>query len=189
MLHQINAESWNQLAHSWAHAMQAALIHGMTAFTIVVVFWALFRREMSHAFAHGLFLVVPIKAATAALFVAWPVSIAFTVQLPEPVLELIHPPDLLLPEAKPGIVSQIQSVNRLVDNPHPVPEIVFNDKPQDLVPVQSLTIDERVIQKAELVAILETPIIKPAFSRWAVVMLAWLACVVVLKIICICNRA
>ena len=49
MLHQINAEPWNQLAPSWAHAMQAALIHGMAALTIVVVFWALFRRNMSHA--------------------------------------------------------------------------------------------------------------------------------------------
>ena len=188
MLHQINAEPWNQLAPGWALAMQAALIHGIVALAVVGSFWAVFRRNMSHAFAHGLFLVVPIKAASAALFVAWPVAITFTVPLPEPVLELIHPPNMLMPQAKPAIVSQIQSVDRLEDNPHSAPEIVFNDKPQDIVPVQSITIDEPVIQQADPVAIVEAPRIKPPFSRWAVVMLAWLACVAVFTIICICNH-
>ena len=188
MLQLINAEPWNQLAPGWALAMQAALIHGIVALAVVGSFWALFRRNMSHAFAHGLFLVVPIKAATAALFVAWPVAIAFTVPLPKPVLELIHPPNMLLPQAKPAIVSQIQSVDRLEDNPSPVPAIVFNDKLPEILPVQSLTIDEPVIQQADPVAIVESPRIKPPFSRWAVVVLAWLACVVMLTTICISNH-
>ncbi|MFM7131501.1 MAG: hypothetical protein ACKO0V_19300 [bacterium] len=62
--------------------MRAALVQGSLALVIVTLFHALLRRHISHAFAHGLFLLVPIKTLAAAIFVAWPVAIAFSLPVP-----------------------------------------------------------------------------------------------------------
>jgi len=52
----------NSAASTWALAMRAALVQGTLALIVITIFRALLRRHTSHAFAHVLFLLVPVKS-------------------------------------------------------------------------------------------------------------------------------
>ena len=123
-----STESLNAIAPDWLAATRAALVQGFVALALVAAFWALFRRHLSHAFAHGLFLIVPVKTAAAFLFVAWPVAIAFSVPLPQKLVTLIHPPEKLQPSAKMALTSQIQPLEILTTQPRG--ELVLVDAPE-----------------------------------------------------------
>ncbi len=63
-------------------AMKAAVIHGTFALVFVAAFVAAFRKSLSHAFAHGAFLLVPAKAVIAAIFAGMSLNLTLAVPVP-----------------------------------------------------------------------------------------------------------
>ena len=86
------ADLLNSVAPTWLAGTRAALLQGTLAFGCVGLVWLACRKYLSNTLAHGLFLIVPVKTAAAALFVAWPVVISFSVPLPESLYSAICQP-------------------------------------------------------------------------------------------------
>ena len=99
----------NHAAGTWLVAMRAALVQGSLTLGLVALFWMACRRWMSHAFAHGLFLIVPLKTAAAAMFVAWPVVIAFNIPVPDAWLNSVKP-EMQQPARLPAAAAWPQEV-------------------------------------------------------------------------------
>ncbi len=59
----IAIETLNARGLAWAGAMQRSLVEATVLLAIVGLAWLLLRRRMSSAMAHGLFLLVLVKAA------------------------------------------------------------------------------------------------------------------------------
>lgn len=84
------AELLNHLTPHMLGALKAALVQGSCTLALVGLFWLAFRKHLSDALAHGLFFLVPVKTA-AALFVAWPVPIAFSIPVSESIFSAVYP--------------------------------------------------------------------------------------------------
>ena len=90
-------ETLNALGLSWASAMQRSLVEATIVLAIVGLVWVLLRRRMSSALAHGLFLLVLVKAAVPLVLPATP-----TLVLPLPAPP-VFAEDVTKPTLQPDI--------------------------------------------------------------------------------------
>ncbi len=81
-------EALNTWGPAWAGAMQRSLVEATIVLAIVGVVWWLLRRRMSSALAHGLFLLVLIKAAVPLVL---PVTPTVVLPLPAPRVIAVRP--------------------------------------------------------------------------------------------------
>lgn len=171
----------NSAASSWALAMQAALVQGTLALIVVTLLRLLLRRHTSHAFAHGLFLLVPVKSIAAAFFVAWPVVIAFSMPVPA----FIYKYTGQRTEIRDSKLNNASIVSATSANPSPEIPYQFNDK---LIPEpdKSVPLADK-FQSSQI----PDPVQRSSFqriSKTSLLMIAWLATVLILAMLLFINH-
>ncbi len=175
------ADAINTAASTWALAMRAALVQGTLALIIITLFRALLRRHTSHAFAHGLFLLVPVKTLAAAIFVAWPVVIAFSIPVPA----FIYKYTGQRTEIHDSTLNNAPIISANSANPSPEIPYQFNDK---LIPEpdKSVPLADK-FQSSQI----PDPVQRLSFqriSKTSFLMIAWLATVLILAMLLFINH-
>jgi len=175
------AEFLNALAPTWQAAVAAALLQGTLALAVVVLLWLALRKNLGNALAHGLFFLVPVKTVAAALFVAWPVVISFSITVPETVYSAIYPPQ----PAPAGAIPELNPPAVAIEAAMPPPQEQWQALPPDFAnPGPEAAFSEPFTTDHKTVVVTEAE--KPSLGTAAWAMIAWAAaCFVLIAFVCI----